>query len=68
MKRVKGKQGIGVVTREQGIRDQTLRNWVKAVDAGKLNGLETKVVTPEQIELSRMWTENAPGCGERTKF
>ncbi|MCC7183371.1 MAG: transposase, partial [Rhodocyclaceae bacterium] len=37
-KRVKGGQSIGVVARGLGISDQTLRNWVKAFEAGKLNG------------------------------
>jgi transposase len=42
-----------------GLIDQTLRNWVKAADAGKLNGAGTKPVTPEQMELSRVRAENA---------
>ena len=41
-----------------GLIEQTLRNWVKAADAGKLNGTGAKVVTPEQMELSRLRTEN----------
>ncbi len=58
VKRVKGGQGIGAVARELGISDQTLRNWVKAFDGGKLNGPEAKAVTPEQMELSRVQAEN----------
>ncbi len=58
VKRVKGGQGIGAVARELGISDQTLRNWVKAFDAGKLNGRQAKAVTPEQMELSRVRAEN----------
>jgi transposase len=58
VKRIKGGQGIGVVARELGMSDQTLRNWVKAFDAGKLNGPQTKLVTPEQMELSRVRAEN----------
>lgn len=46
------------MARELGISDQTLRNWVKAFDAGKLNGPQAKAVTPEQIELSRVRAEN----------
>ncbi len=57
VKRVKGGQGIRAVARELGISDQTLRNWVKAFDAGKLNGPQSKAVTPEQMELSRMRAE-----------
>jgi len=58
-KRVKEGQSNGVVARELGINDQTLRNWVKAYDAGKLTGAGAKAVTPEQMELSRMRAENA---------
>lgn len=58
VKRVKGGQGIGAVAWELGISDQTLRNWVKAFDAGKLNGPDTRAVTPEQMELSRLRAEN----------
>lgn len=57
VKRVKDGQSTGVIARELGINDQTLRNWVKAFDAGKLAG--AKVVTQEQMELSRMRAENA---------
>ena len=41
-----------------GLIEQTLRNWVKAADAGKLNSAGGKVVTPEQMELSRLRAEN----------
>jgi transposase len=41
-----------------GIGDQTLRNWVKAAAQGKLKGAGNKVVTPEQMELSRLRAEN----------
>lgn len=58
VKRVKGGQGVCAVARELGISDQTLRNWVKAFAAGKLNGPEAKAVTPEQMELSRVQAEN----------
>jgi transposase len=59
VKRVKARQGVGAVARELGISEQTLRNWVKAFDAGKLNGPQAKAVTPEQMELSRVRAENA---------
>jgi len=58
VKRVKSGQSIGSVAKELGLIEQTLRNWVKAADAGKLNGAEGKVVTPEQMELSRLRAEN----------
>ena len=59
VKRVKDGQSNGVVAKELGLGDQTLRNWVAAFDAGKLTGAGTKAVTPEQMELSRIRAENA---------
>jgi transposase len=58
VRRVKEGHGVGAVARELGIGDQTLRNWVKAFDAGKLNGSQAKAVTAEQMELSRVRAEN----------
>lgn len=58
VKRVKSGQTIGSVAKDLGLIEQTLRNWVKAADAGKLNGVGGKVVTPEQMELSRLRAEN----------
>ena len=58
VKRIKEGLTPGAVSKELGVSDQTLRNWVKAVGAGKLNGAGAKVVTPEQMELSRLRTEN----------
>jgi transposase len=58
VKQVKGGLGVGVVARELGISEQTLRNWVKTFDAGKLNGPGVKEVTLEQMELSRVRAEN----------
>jgi transposase len=58
VKRVKAGQSVGAVARELGLIEQTLRNWVKAAAAGKLNRPGTKVVTPEQMELSRVRAEN----------
>jgi transposase len=51
--------GIGVAARDLGLVEQTLRNWVKAVAAGKLTAPDAKPVTPEQMELSRLRAENA---------
>lgn len=59
VKRVKAGQSNGVVAKELGLSDQTLRNWVTAFDAGKLNGAGVKTVTAEQMELSRVRAENA---------
>ncbi|OGX03229.1 MAG: transposase [Omnitrophica bacterium RIFCSPLOWO2_12_FULL_50_11] len=58
VKRVKAGQTAGAVAKDLGLIEQTLRNWVKAADAGKLNGAGGKVVTPEQMELSRLRAEN----------
>jgi transposase len=57
VKRVKDGLTVGTAARELGLIDQTLRNWVKAADAGKLNGAGTKPVTPEQMELTRARAE-----------
>lgn len=59
VKRVKDGLTVGATARELGLIDQTLRNWVKAADAGKLNGAGVKPVTPEQMALSRVRAENA---------
>ncbi len=58
---VKHAQAVGIVVaaKELGLVEQTLRNWVKADEAGKLVGAGAKTVTPEQMELSRLRAENA---------
>jgi len=58
---VKHAQAVGIVVaaRELGLIEQTLRNWVKAAEAGKLVGAGAKPVTAEQMELSRLRAENA---------
>ena len=58
VKRVKAGQTVGVVAKDLGLIEQTLRNWVKAAAAGKLNGVGAKVVTPEEMEFSRLRAEN----------
>lgn len=58
VKRVKSGQSISTVVKDLGLGDQTLRNWVKAAAEGKLNGAGSRVVTPEEMELSRLRTEN----------
>ena len=58
VKRVKAGQTVGAIAKELGLVEQTLRNWVKAADAGKLNAAGGKVVTQEQMELSRLRAEN----------
>ncbi len=58
---VKHAQAVGIVVaaRDLGLVEQTLRNWVKAAEAGKLVGAGAKPVTPEQMEISRLRAENA---------
>ena len=58
VKRVKDGQSISTVIKELALGDQTLRNWVKASAEGKLKGVGSKVITPEEMELSRLRAEN----------
>lgn len=59
VKRVNAGQSIPAVAKELELSDQTLRNWVKAAASGTLNGAGSKIVTPEEMELSRLRAENA---------
>ena len=38
---------------------QTLDNWLRADNLGKLSGTGDRVVTPEQMELAHLRAENA---------
>ncbi len=58
VKRVKEGLTPGAAAKELGLNEQTLRNWIKAAEAGKLTGPGTKPVTAEQMELSRLRAEN----------
>ena len=58
VKRVKDGQSVGLVCRELGLSDQTLRNWIKVAAEGKLRGAGSKEVTPEEMELSWLRVEN----------
>jgi transposase len=58
VKRVKDGQSISTVIKALGLDDQILRNRVKASAEGKLRGAGGKVVTPEEMELSRLRVEN----------
>ena len=52
---VKRADEVGSVARaaeELGLVEQTLRNWVKAAKAGKLNASGARPITAEQMELS----------------
>ena len=58
VKRIKNGQSVSMVCKELGLSDQTLRNWVKAAAEGRLCGVGSRVVTPEEMELSRLRAEN----------
>jgi len=58
VKRIEDGQSVSRVCKELGLSDQTVRNWVKAAAEGKLNGAGGKVVTPEEMEFSRLRAEN----------
>lgn len=58
VKRVKDGQSVGAAAKELGLNEQTLRNWIKAADTGKLAKASGKAITPEQMELSRLRAEN----------
>lgn len=57
---VQAGQSIAAVARTLGIVDQTLCNWVKAPRQGRLTGADSKPVSAEQMELTRLRAENAP--------
>jgi transposase-like protein len=46
VQRVKEASTPGAAAKELGVSHQTLRNWIKAVVAGKRNGAGTKIVKP----------------------
>ncbi|MBF0290627.1 MAG: transposase [Nitrospinae bacterium] len=59
VKRVNAGQSVASLAKELGLIEQTLRNWVTAAKAGKLNGEAVgRPVTTEQMELSRLRSEN----------
>lgn len=58
VQRVKAGNTFATVAKELAVNQQSLRNWVKAFDAGKLGGPGTRTVTPEQMEISRLRVEN----------
>ena len=56
---VQGGQSIAGAARTLGVVDQTLFNWVKAQRAGRLTGADSKQVSAEQMEISRLRAELA---------
>jgi transposase len=56
---VEGGQSKAAVAKSLGLVEQTLFNWVKASRDGKLSGAESKAVSAEQMEISRLRAELA---------
>ena len=54
---VEGGQSIAAVGRTLGVVEQTLHNWVKTQRQGKLSGADSKPVSAEQMEISRLRAE-----------
>ena len=52
-------QSIAAVSRVLGIADQTLHNWLKAQEQGRLTDQINKPVSAEQMEISRLRAELA---------
>lgn len=59
VKRIKDGQTYAAVAKDLQVVEKTLRNWVKAEQAGKLVGAGTLQVSPEAMELSRLRAEVA---------
>ena len=56
---VDGGQTIAGASRTPGRVEQTLFSWVKAQSQGKLKGVDSKPVSAEQMEISRLRAELA---------
>lgn len=56
---VQGGQSIAAAARTVGVVEQTLFNWVKAQREGRLLGVDSKPVSAEQMEISRLRAEQA---------
>ncbi len=56
---VQSGQSMVAVSRSLGIVEQTLFNWVKASREGRLTGADSKPVSAEQMEISRLRAELA---------
>lgn len=56
---VQSGQSMAAVSRSLGIVEQTLFNWVKASREGRLTGADSKPVSAEQMEISRLRAELA---------
>ena len=56
---VKGGQSQAAVSKILGIADQTLNNWVRAAQQGRLGGADSRPVSAEQMEIARLRAELA---------
>ena len=56
---VKAGQSVAAVAAALDVPGQSISNWVKAEQEGKLGGAGTKPVSAEQMELSRLRAEVA---------
>ncbi|EQD74192.1 transposase IS3/IS911 family protein [mine drainage metagenome] len=56
---VGGGQSQAAVAKTLGLVEQTLFNWVKASRQGRLTGADSKPVSAEQMEISRLRAELA---------
>ena len=52
-------QSIAAAARTPGVVDQTLFNWVKAHKQGQLKGVDSKPMSAERMEISRLRAELA---------
>lgn len=62
---VEAGQSKASVAKTLGVSEQTLFNWVKASEQGKLTGAETRAVSAEQMEIARLRAELAQVKMER---
>ncbi len=62
---VEGGQSMAAAAQTLGVVQQTLFNWVKAQRQGKLTGADSKPVSAEQMEISRLRAELARVTMER---
>ena len=56
---VQSGQSMAAAGRSLGVAEQTLFNWVKASREGRLSGADSKPVSAEQMEISRLRAELA---------
>ncbi len=59
---VKGGQSLAAVAKILDIRPQTLHNWIKAEQQGRLGGAGSPAVSAEQMEIARLKAELVPAA------